>query len=116
MQHEMWSWFALPFVRLDSAGSQRVRQQLPSTRNPLTFFKRAIISVDTQKNEKYRAHLKRQHGDAVVIDESHNTEPREGLSLIAIGREALVPVERVAPAIGGFERQPETHASEFLDA
>ena len=33
MQHEMWTRFALPFVRLDSAGIQRVRQKLPGTRS-----------------------------------------------------------------------------------
>ena len=40
MQQEMWARFALPFVRLDSAGIQRVRQKLPATRNPFTFYKR----------------------------------------------------------------------------
>ena len=40
MQHEMWTRFALPFVRLDSAGIQRVRQKLPATRNPFTYFRR----------------------------------------------------------------------------
>ncbi|RZT68857.1 DEAD/DEAH box helicase [Leucobacter luti] len=72
MQHEMWTRFALPFVRLDSVGIQRVRQQLPATRNPFSMFKRAIISIDTLKQEKYRSHLAKQRWDAVVIDESHN--------------------------------------------
>ena len=31
MQHELWCRFALPFVRLDSAGIQKVRQKLPAT-------------------------------------------------------------------------------------
>jgi hypothetical protein len=34
MQNEMWSRFAIPFVRLDSLGIQRVRQKLPAIRNP----------------------------------------------------------------------------------
>lgn len=72
MQHEMWSRFALPFVRLDSVGIQRVRQTIPATRNPFTYFKRAIISIDTLKTPRYREHLKRRRWDAVVIDESHN--------------------------------------------
>ena len=50
MQHELWCRFALPFVRLDSAGIQKVRQKLPATRNPFTYFKRAIISIDTLKS------------------------------------------------------------------
>lgn len=72
MQHELWCRFALPFVRLDSAGIQKVRQKLPATRNPFTYYKRAIISIDTLKSPRYKAHLERQHWDAVVIDESHN--------------------------------------------
>ncbi|MDQ1295998.1 MAG: hypothetical protein QG608_3885, partial [Actinomycetota bacterium] len=72
MQHEMWTRFALPFVRLDSLGLQRVRQKLPATRNPFAYFKRAIISIDTLKSDRYLAHLRRQRWDAVVIDESHN--------------------------------------------
>lgn len=72
MQHEMWSRFALPFVRLDSAGIQRVRQKLPATRNPFTFYRRVIISIDTLKSDRYVAHLSKQRWDAVVIDESHN--------------------------------------------
>ncbi len=72
MQQELWSRFALPFVRLDSAGIQRVRQKLPANRNPFTYFRRAIISIDTLKSERYAAGLKKQRWDAVVIDESHN--------------------------------------------
>jgi len=72
MQHEMWSRFALPFVRLDSAGIQRVRQKLPATRNPFTYYRRVIISIDTLKSDRYVAHLSKQKWDAVVIDESHN--------------------------------------------
>ncbi len=72
MQYEMWTRFGLPFVRLDSVGIQRVRQKLPATRNPFSLYKRAIISIDTLKQEKYRAHLAKQRWDAVVIDESHN--------------------------------------------
>jgi superfamily II DNA or RNA helicase len=71
MQHEMWTRFALPFVRLDSVGIQRIRQKLPASRNPFTMFKRAIISIDTLKNDRYYTHLRRHRWDAVVIDESH---------------------------------------------
>ena len=72
MQFEMWSRFAIPFVRLDTLGIQRVRQKLPATRNPFSYFKRVIISIDTLKMERYLAHLRRQTWDAIVIDESHN--------------------------------------------
>ena len=72
MQHEMWTRFAIPFVRLDSVGIQRVRQKLPATRNPFTMYKRAIISIDTLKNDRYLVHLQNHRWDAVIIDESHS--------------------------------------------
>lgn len=72
MQFEMWTRFALPFVRLDSVGIQRIRQKLPANRNPFAHFKRAIVSIDTLKSDRYLAHLEKQQWDAVVIDESHN--------------------------------------------
>jgi len=72
MQHEMWSRFALPFVRLDSVGIQRVRRSVPASRNPFSVFHRAIISIDTLKSDRYLNHLRKQRWDAVVIDESHN--------------------------------------------
>ena len=72
MQFELWTRFALPFVRLDSVGIQRIRQKLPANRNPFTFYKRVIISIDTLKSDRYLAHLQKQRWDAVVIDESHN--------------------------------------------
>ncbi|MBO0854416.1 MAG: DEAD/DEAH box helicase [Nocardia sp.] len=95
MQHELWCRFALPFVRLDSAGIQKVRQKLPATRNPFTYYKRAIISIDTLKSPRYKAHLERQHWDAVVIDESHNltnvgTLNNELARILAPNTEALI--------------------------
>lgn len=95
MQHELWCRFALPFVRLDSAGIQKVRQKLPATRNPFTYFKRAIISIDTLKSPRYKAHLQRNHWDAVVIDESHNltnvgTQNNELARVLAPNTEALI--------------------------
>lgn len=54
----MWSRFAIPFVRLDSQGIQRIRQKLPASRNPFTYFKRAIISIDTLKSDRYYAYLR----------------------------------------------------------
>ncbi len=95
MQHEMWTRFALPFVRLDSAGIQRVRQKLPATRNPFTYFKRVIISIDTLKSDRYLASLKKQRWDAVVIDESHNlannaTQNNKLARILARNAEALI--------------------------
>lgn len=80
MQHEMWTKFAIPFVRLDSQGIQRIRQKLPATRNPFTYFNRAIISIDTLKSDRYLAHLRKHQWDAVVIDESHNVTNTNSLN------------------------------------
>jgi hypothetical protein len=44
MQHEMWSRFAIPFVRLDSQGVARVKQKLPANRNPFSYLRRVITS------------------------------------------------------------------------
>ena len=95
LQHELWCRFALPFIRLDSAGIQRVRQKMPATRNPFTYYKRVIISIDTLKSDRYLASLRKQRWDAVVIDESHNLSNTATLNnrlarLLARNAEALI--------------------------
>ncbi|MGA9309065.1 MAG: SNF2-related protein [Pseudonocardiaceae bacterium] len=72
MQYELWTRFGLPLVRLDTDGIRRVRQQLPASRNPFTFFPKVIVSIDTLKSQRYQAHLEKHRWDAVVVDESHN--------------------------------------------
>ncbi|MHA7960247.1 SNF2-related protein [Streptomyces sp. L500] len=72
-QHEMWTRFSLPLVRLDSVGISRIERKIPVGRNPFAYYKRVIISMDTLKNAKrYGAWLQGIEWDAVVIDESHN--------------------------------------------
>lgn len=94
-QREMWTRFAIPLVRLDSTGIQRVQREIPAGRNPFAYFKRAIISVDTLKSEIYAHHLERTDWDAVVIDESHNlvnrgTKNNQLARLLARRTDALV--------------------------
>src|SRR6266536_3461160 len=80
-QHELWTRFAIPVVRLDSEGIQRVRRKIPGNRNPFTYYQRVIISIDTLKNAgRYRHHLEGIHWDAVVIDECHNLVNRGTLN------------------------------------
>lgn len=95
MQFEMWTRFALPFVRLDSVGIQRVRQKLPASRNPFSLYKRVIISMDTLKQDRYLNHLRKHQWDAVVIDESHNltgsgTQNNALARVLAPNTEALI--------------------------
>ncbi|GGK65723.1 helicase [Planomonospora parontospora subsp. parontospora] len=72
-QHELWTRFAIPLIRLDSVGIERIQREIPAGRNPFTHYKRIIVSIDTLKNAgKYGQHLEKMDWDAVVIDESHN--------------------------------------------
>lgn len=80
-QHELWTRFGIPLVRLDSEGIQKVRREIPANRNPFTHFQRAIISIDTLKNAgRYAHHLEGVQWDAVVIDECHNLVNRGTLN------------------------------------
>ena len=95
-QHELWTRFSLPLVRLDSAGIARIERKIPAGRNPFTHFQRVIISMDTLKNQKrYRPWLENTYWDAVVIDESHNlisrsSERRALADLLAAHTDALI--------------------------
>lgn len=89
-QHELWTRFSIPLVRLDALGIQRIQREIPAGRNPFTHYKRVIISVDTLKNiGQYRHHLEHIQWDAVVIDESHN--------LINHGSQRRALAETLAP-------------------
>nr|WP_312892734.1 DEAD/DEAH box helicase [Allostreptomyces psammosilenae] len=95
-QHELWTRFAIPLIRLDSVGIERIQREIPAGRNPFTYFKRVIVSIDTLKNtDQYKHHLERITWDAVVIDESHNLINRGSLrnqlaQLLAPRTDALI--------------------------
>ncbi|MFI0895901.1 SNF2-related protein [Streptomyces sp. NPDC020983] len=95
-QHEMWTRFSLPLVRLDSSGIARIERKIPAGRNPFTYYKRVIISMDTLKNRKrYGPWLENIRWDAVVIDESHNvinqgSDRRELADRLAERTDALI--------------------------
>jgi superfamily II DNA or RNA helicase len=80
-QKEWWTRFTIPLVRLDSAGIQRVRQRIPTNHNPFHHFDRAIISIDTLKQDsQYRTYVENAWWDVIVIDEAHNVARRRGNS------------------------------------
>ncbi|MGQ4549114.1 helicase-related protein [Dermabacteraceae bacterium P13077] len=76
-QHEMWTRFAIPFMRLDSRGVKAIKQKLPATQNPFAHYQRVLISIDTLKKDVFKNDLRRYHWDAVVLDEAHNVSNRD---------------------------------------
>ncbi|MEX0328914.1 MAG: helicase-related protein [Ruegeria sp.] len=76
-QKEFWTRFSIPLTRLDSIGIQRVRNKIPTNHNPFHFFDRAIVSVDTLKNDlQYRTAIEDAWWDLIIIDEAHNVAER----------------------------------------
>ena len=76
-QKEFWNRFTIGLTRLDSAGIQRVRRNIPGNHNPFHYYDKSIISIDTLKRDaEYRTYLENAYWDVIVIDEAHNVADR----------------------------------------
>ncbi|WP_327049552.1 DEAD/DEAH box helicase [Microbispora sp. NBC_01189] len=104
-QHELWTRFSIPLIRLDSIGIERIQREIPAGRNPFTYYKKVIVSIDTLKNPgKYGQHLEHIRWDAVVIDESHNliseTSARNKLARLLAGNTDALLLASATPHNG----------------
>lgn len=76
-QKEFWVRFSIALTRLDSTVLQRVKERIPERHNPFHYFDRAIVSIDTLKNNQRFGHaIQNAEWDIIVIDEAQNVAER----------------------------------------
>lgn len=76
LQKELWSRFTIPLKMMDSNKIEQVYRDIPSGMNPLNYYDKVIISMDTLKIGRNLKYLENSHWDVIVIDECHNVSSR----------------------------------------
>lgn len=77
-QQEFWIRFAIALTRMDSNALQRIKERIPERHNPFHYFDRAIVSIDTLKNNRrFGAAIENAVWDIVIIDEAQNVAARK---------------------------------------
>ena len=76
-QKEFWVRFSIGLTCLDSVVQQRIKERMPERHNPFHCFDRAIISIDTLKNnQRFGVAIENADRDTIVIDEAQNVAER----------------------------------------
>lgn len=76
LQKEFWSRFTIPLKMMDSQKIEQVYRDIPSGMNPLNYYDKVIISMDTLKTGRNLKYLENSHWDVIVIDECHNVSAK----------------------------------------
>lgn len=77
-QQEFWIRFSIALTRMDSHALQRIKERIPERHNPFHYFDRAIVSIDTLKNNRrFGAAIENAVWDIVIIDEAQNVAARK---------------------------------------
>ena len=104
-QQEFWTRFSIPLVKLDSAKIKQIRAHIPLNQNPFDQFDKAIVSIDTLKDdEQYRVALEKSWY-LIAIDDGARSASRTGSSWKSRSSMAAFPATCGADPVGADLRK-----------